>query len=56
MNEVYSVIFDKDRLVAVFFYLGLAKDYAKFHHSQLGGKFRLRVMGGATCFYDSNDN
>lgn len=55
MLECYSVIFDKDSLVAVFFNLSTAKDYAKMQHNDMNGKFRLRVIGGSTCFYDSKD-
>ncbi len=55
MNEVYSVVFDKDTTVAIFFTLDQAKDYAKWQASDLGGRFRLRVYGGATCFYDSQE-
>lgn len=55
MNAVFSVVFDKDTTVAIFFTLDQAKDYAKLQHGDMGGRFRLRVFGGETCHYDSKE-
>ncbi len=55
MNEVYNVVFDKDTTVAIFFTLDNAKAYAKWQFDHTGRFFRLRVYGGATCFYDSQE-
>jgi hypothetical protein len=54
-QEIYSVVFDKDTTVAIFFTLSQAKDYAKWQYSDMGGRFRLRVYGGDTCFFDTNE-
>lgn len=55
MNEVYSVVFDKDTTVAIFFTLSQAKDYANWQFADMNGRFRLRVFGGSTCYFDTND-